>query len=218
MSTVLHSQSEAVPSDVSRSRRRLHASVPTVAVVAIAVAFVDGFWVTSLRGAVGVLRIDQTPFEVWLRQSTIMLALIVVAVVGALEVAHRWVGHHPRERVRLAAAAMLIVVFTTVLGFGELVVNAVHDYGLQAAQLETNHGMSGGHAAHTIGVASCDMLCRSLAATRSAHVRGVTYATGLLLITNVVLVVWSLALRGGRLWSSNTTRRRRLDRPSGAAS
>ena len=210
MATVLHAEPSAAPADVVRSRRRLHASVPTVATVAFVVAFVDGFWVTSLRGAVGVIRIGQTPFDLWLRQSTIMFSLNVVAVVCALEVAYRWVGHHPRERVRLAASVLLMVVFTTVLGFGELVVNALRDYGVQAAQLETNHGMNGMHAAHTTGSASCDMLCRSLEATQAAHVRGVTYATGLLLVTNVVVISWALALRGGRLWSSNAARQRRL--------
>lgn len=210
MATVQHAQPSAALADVVPSRRRLYASVPTVATVAFVVAFVDGFWVTSLRGAVGVIRIDQTPFDLWLRQSTIMLALNVVAVVCALEVAYRWVGGQPRERVRLAAAAMLMVVFTTVLGFGELVVNAVRDYGVQAAQLRTSHGMNGMQATHTAASASCDMLCRSLEATRSAHMRGVTYATGLLLITNVVVISWALALRGGRLWSSNAARQRRL--------
>ncbi len=210
MANVLQAQPSAPLTDAIPLRRRLHASVATVATVAIVVAFVDGFWVTSLRGAVGVIRIGQTPFDLWLRQSTIMLALNVVAVVCALEVAYRWVGHHPRERVRLAAAALLMVVFTTVLGCGELVVNAVRDYGVQAAQLETNHGMNGMNGMHTAGSASCDMLCRSLAATSSAHIRGVTYATGLLLITNVVVISWALALRGGRLWSSNAARQRHL--------
>ncbi len=207
MATVLQTQPSSALADVVPSRRRLHASVPTVATVAFVVAFVDGFWVTSLRGAVGVIRIDRTPFDLWLRQSTIMLALNVVAVVCALEVAYRWVGRHRRERVRLAASALLMVVFTTVLGCGELVVNGVRDYGVQAAQLRTSHGMNGMHAA---GSASCDMLCRSLEATRAAHVRGVTYATGLLLITNVVVISWALALRGGRLWSSSAARQRRL--------
>ena len=33
-----------------------------------------------------------------------------------------------------------------------------------------------------------------------AHVRAVGYASLVLLIANLVLVVWVLALRGGRLW------------------
>lgn len=33
--------------------------------------------------------------------------------------------------------------------------------------------------------------------------RAFRYASGLVLITNLVLVAWALALRGGRLWVSN---------------
>ena len=48
--------------------------------------------------------------------------------------------------------------------------------------------------------ATCVGLCSAQHATLLAHVRAVGYASLVLLISNLVLVLWVLALRGGRLW------------------
>ena len=42
----------------------------TVLPLAVVLAFADGFWVTSLRGAVGAIERTQSPFASWLREST----------------------------------------------------------------------------------------------------------------------------------------------------
>ncbi len=78
------------------ARLRLGVSWPTIIVFAVVISYVSGFWVTSLQGAIGSLDRSQPPFGRWLRDSTLMLPLYVVAVLVAVLLARRWFGHYRR--------------------------------------------------------------------------------------------------------------------------
>ena len=57
----------------------------------------------------------------------------------------------------------------------------------------------------------CTGLCSSKQQTLAVHVRAITLISVVLLVTNAMLVLWALALRGGRLW----VRRRSAGRAHG---
>ena len=131
-------------------------------------------------------------------------------VLAALSLTRRWVGHSHREFRQLAVAAILTIVITSIVSIAQVATMSVHDYNIQAAQLGQVHA---GHASTvatdpgtvtTAGGGACSALCAARHATLMAHVRSVGYAGLVLLFTNLVLVVWVLALRGGRLWAART--------------
>ncbi len=92
------------------ARTTVRVSWVTVVVCASVIAYIDGFWTTSLHGAVGPVDSTQGPFLRWLCDSTLMLPTFVLAVLAALTLARRLVGRSRREAVSLATAAMLMVV------------------------------------------------------------------------------------------------------------
>ena len=57
-------------------------AVPWLTVIPLAamMAYADGFWMVSLRGAVGAIERTQEPFASWLRESTVLLPAFVLAV------------------------------------------------------------------------------------------------------------------------------------------
>ena len=199
---------------------QLQVSGVTVALCAIVIAYIDGFVVTSLRGAVGAIEDLQSPFSHWLRDSTLMLPLFTLAVAAALVVTRRWVGQSRREVVQLALAAVLIIAITTAVSIGQVASNSVHDYNVQAGQLgimHSTHATSVAALAGTGEVSSrgtCAALCAARHATLIVHLRAGIYVSIVLLITNLVLAVWVLALRGGRLWNRYVTEVAQADEPN----
>ena len=185
----------------------LRVSWVTMALFAAVIAYVDGFWVTSLHGAVGSVDSTQSPFVHWLRDSTLMLPPLILAVLAALRVARRWVGHNRREITRLAGAALLVILFSSAASIAEVALKAASDYRVEVNQLEQVHSIHATTVAVEAGTvaASADDSCTSLCAARHAtlmtQIRAVELATVVLLITNFVLVLWVLALRGGRVWT-----------------
>jgi hypothetical protein len=176
----------------------------TVAVVAVAVTYVNGFWITSLEEAVGAIERTQHPLSTWMRDSTLMLPLMVLAVFAALRLTRRLVGPSRREIAQVATAALLMILFCSVVSIGEVAVNAAYNYHVQTGQqLAAVHAVHAPVAVQGAG-GGCIGLCAVQRATLMTHIRAVGYASVVLLITNVVLVLWSLALRGGRLWGRVT--------------
>jgi len=186
------------------ARERPDVSGATVALLTIVIAVVDGFWVTSLHGAVGDVASGQDQFHRWMRDSTMMLAPLALSMLAALALSHRltrWRGH----ALRLVAAAVLIIGISTAVGIAEVSISAAADYTTQADELIHVHSI---HTTTVVAAAtSADAIQFSQAAldaarhlTLMAHVRGVEKASVVLLLTNIVLVLWVLALRGGRLW------------------
>jgi len=178
----------------------------TVIPLALVMAYADGFWVISLRGAVGAIERNQTPFESWLRESTLILPVFVFAVLGALTLTLRWFGPGRSRGRTMLVAGLLVVAAGTLTGVVELAASAAYDYHLQAQQLATHHTMS-----------SCGAGCQEqeLQSTLALDMRAVFYGIGLLLVSNLVLVAWVVALRGGRLEITARQRPARVPVPTG---
>ena len=83
-------QTITAPARVEQAARPVPWS--TVLPFAVVLAYVNGFWVTALRGAVGSTERTTAPFTSWLRDSTLLLPLFVLAVLVALTLAMHWFG------------------------------------------------------------------------------------------------------------------------------
>jgi len=131
--------------------------------------------------------------------------------------ARRLVGNR-RGVVKYATTALLIVVLTTGVAIAEVAASSAYDYHFQTSHLALEHQLMGHtHVAVEPGTftqtstGACTSLCASVRDTYNTHVRAVLYSSVVMLITNLVLVLWVLALRGNRLW-----RRRSTSPPSAA--
>lgn len=180
-------------------RDRLTVPWSTVVPAAVLMAYADGFWMTSLRGAVGAIERTEEPFATWLRESTLVLPVFVFAVLGALTLALRWFGPVLRTTRTVLAAALLIVAAGTVVGVAEIAVSAAYDYDLQSRQLQLMASMN-----NTCTEGDC--LALQQQASLGLQVSAVGYASGILVVTNLVLVGWFVAVRGGRLDVTRTRR------------
>ena len=179
--------------------RRLSTPWLTVLVLAAAMAYADGFWLTSLQGAIGSVARARGPFGDWLRVSTVLLPIFAVAVHKALARGGRQYGprlHTPRA---VVATALLVAAAGSVVGIGALVANSVYEYNLQANELELTKATHDHPAAADHASATCSSTCDAQHATLAVHVRGVTYGSGIVVATNLLLVGWVVALKGGRL-------------------
>jgi len=161
--------------------------LPLAAVLALG----DAFWVVALRGTVGAIERSQQPFTGWLRESLLLLPLLALAVLAAVTLAMRRFGPTLRRPRTVIATAFLVVAFVTLAGFLVLVANAAYDYHLQAGQLKHMGSMG------TRCQGSC--LNAEQHASLMLQVRAVVDGTGILLATNLVLVFWTVAMRGGRI-------------------
>ena len=167
-------------------------SVPWLTVLSLAavMAYGDGFWMMVLRGAVGAIERTQSPFSGWVVESTVALPVFVVAVLGALILALRWFGPVLRAGT-FVATALMVVVAGTLVGVGQVALNAVYDYHLESIQLQFMHLT---HHAN-----SKTLLSLQQEATLGLQFRAVGYGVAILLVTNLVLVALAIAFRGGRL-------------------
>ena len=166
----------------------------TVVPLAVVLAYADGFWLISLRGAVGSIERTQEPFVSWLRESTLALPVFVLAVLGALTLAARWFGpvlHRPKT---VVAAALLVVAASTLVGVVALAASSAYDYQLQSRR---PHMASTTHTHTHTGTGSVPDQHQN--ASLALQMRSVAYGSGIFLATNLVLVGWLVALRGGRL-------------------
>lgn len=193
--TVLSSTKEGPGSTLGRP------TVPwlTVLPLAVLMAYGDGFWVTSLRGAAGAIERTQGPFESWLRESMLVLPLFVLATLGALTLAMRWFGPVLSSAKAVIATGLMVVGAGTLVGIVELAASSAYDYYLQSSQLQMVASM--GHLC-----AAGDCLAQKQQASLGLQLTSVGYGSAILLVTNVALVGWAVALRGGRL-DVTTTRR-----------
>ena len=171
----------------------------TVLPLAAVMAFADGFWTTSLRGAVGAIERSQSPFTNWWHQSAVALPIYILGVLGAFALAQRWFGPVlPRYR-SVAATAVLVIAAGTVIGIAQIAANSAYDYHLQSNQLRMMDSM------HGICAGSC--LAQAQHATLVVHIHAVIYVSKWILITNLILIAWMVAMLGGRLNVSALRRR-----------
>jgi len=171
----------------------------TVMSLAVVMAYATGFWLVSLRGAVGAIERTQGPFVTWLRESTLLLPVFVLAVLGALTLAMRRFGPVLRRARMVVAAALMVVAAGTLVGIAAIAASAAYDYHLQSNLLQTVGSMN--HGGGPAGVQAQQQ------ASLDLQVRAVAYGSAILLATNLVLVGWVLAFRGGRLDVSTTRHR-----------
>ena len=166
----------------------------TVAALAVLMVYADGFVITSLRGAVGVTQRLEGPFATWLRTSTSMLPVYVLAVLGALAFVRSRGGNRLRTPRRIVAAVLLVAVAGAAVGTGELIVGLAYENSLQVEQLVSAavHGHGGDPAPTEAALREQALVHRHAARLGSALLLGV----------NVVLVAWVVALHGGRLESA----------------
>ena len=163
----------------------------TVLPVAVVLSFADGFWITSLRGAVGAIERTEAPAETWMRESALAVPLFVLAVLGALTLAMHWFGasgHRPRQ---VLLSGLLVVSAGTLTGIAELAASSAYDYRLQLHQDFMMGAMR----------QTCTGSCLEALddATFWLQVRSVGWGSLILLVTNLVLVAWAIAFLGGRL-------------------
>ena len=161
---------------------------PTVVLLAAAMSYADGFWIMSLRGAVGAIERTQEPFAGWLRESTAALPVFVVAVLAALALALRWFGPEPSRPRTVVATGLVVVAAGTVVGIVEAAASAAWDYVLQMQLLGVSHHSSTG-----------DPVIDPGQATLGLHLAALGYGCAIILGTNLVAVGWLVAIRGGRL-------------------
>lgn len=186
-------------------RRRLPASWSAIGLFAVVLAYVDGFWLVTLQGAVGAIERSRGPFARWLRESTLLVPFLAAAVVVALLVGRRWFAGR-RPWVRQMSTVLVVVAATSTVAIAAVAASSADDYQIQARHLGLLHSFhtptvpAPGAAGTSSGsLSACDALCDARRETIAVHVRAVELAAPVLLVTNLVLVLWLLALRGGRL-------------------
>ena len=160
----------------------------TVIPLAATMAYADGFWMVSLRGAVGAIERTQDPFMSWLRESTALLPVFVLAVIAALTLALRWFGPVPAGRKAFCTAALLVAAAGTLAGTFTLAASEAWDYALQHELMSTMHHANPGQSMEQLNQASLGLQLAALG-----------YGAGLLLATNLVVTGWTVAILGGRL-------------------
>lgn len=173
----------------------------TVLALGVVLTYADGFWLTSLRGAAGAIERTQSPFASWLRESTLVLPVFVLAVLAAMTLALRWFGPVLTKPSTVTATVLLIVAASTLAGLSVIVASSAYDYHLQSAQLQLMQQMSAMH-----GSCSAQCLAQQQHDTLAIHVRAVVLISRWILLTNLVLVAWLVAMWGGRLKVATTRR------------
>jgi hypothetical protein len=173
----------------------------TVLPLAVVLAFADGFWMISMRGAAGSIERTQAPALSWLRDSTLTLPIFVLAVIGALALAAHWFGPVLRKPKTVVATALLVVAAGTLAGIAVLAASSAYDYHLQIGQVALMDSMRSAGSMASMAMGSPESQQQ---ATLGLQVKAVSLGSGLLLVTNLVLVGWLVALRGGRLAVSKT--------------
>ncbi|MFE5837742.1 hypothetical protein [Arthrobacter sp. NPDC056493] len=165
-------------------------AVPWLTVIPFAamMAYADGFWVVSLRGAVGAIERTQEPFVSWLRESTVLLPLFMLAVIAAVTLSMRWFGPVLAGRKAFFTTALLVAAAGTLAGALTLAASEAWDYALQHNLMGALHHANSAQSAEQLDQSSLGLQLAAFG-----------YGTGLLLITNLVVTGWTVAIRGGRL-------------------
>jgi heme/copper-type cytochrome/quinol oxidase subunit 2 len=210
MSTTIATQSVRAFLDPAPARWR------TVLPIALVMSLADCFVLTALTGAVGAIERTEGRFAIWILDSIVLWPVFIVATLLVLKYTRRKHGAVLRGSRKVLMSALLIAVAGTVIGVAAIAASSAYDYHLQANQLELtgplhNHSapavavpsagqsaaaVAASHAGHD---AACDDTCVEEHDTLTADLRGVGLSGPILLVVNVVLVGWLLALFGGRL-------------------
>jgi hypothetical protein len=180
---------------------------PTITVLAVLMAFADGFVLTAIQGATGEIERAQHPFAFWMATSALLVPVFVLAVRGAISLSRRLVGPSLRAPWRVAVAALLIAVAGSAVGTGAVLVSAGYDYAKQTELGRQQMDMSSPVVVTPLPgeEAACTGPCAAQQAQFTVDERAARLGSELLLGVNLALVGWVVAMRGGRL---ETTRPR----------
>jgi hypothetical protein len=191
---------------VDAAQRRLAVYWLTVAFFAVVIAFGDGFWVTSVQGVVGSMQRNDPPFSRWLRDSALMVPLYFLAVLAAILLGRRWFGHRGSRLAKFGGTALLMVLLTSAVAISTVAASSAYDYRLQSRDLVSVHAFHQTIAdpapGATLKNGSCTGICAEKQLTLNSHLKALRIASVVLLLSNVVLVLWVMALRGDRMWRS----------------
>ncbi|MCG2622126.1 hypothetical protein LVY72_09365 [Arthrobacter sp. I2-34] len=160
----------------------------TVVSLAVLMAYADGFWIISLRGAVGSIERTPEPFADWLRESTTLLPVFVLAVIAAFTLALRWFGPVCSRPRMVVATGLLVAAAGTLAGIAETAASSARDYQLQLQLLVATQHTTAEGALPLQGQASLGL-----------QLGAIGYGAGILLVSNLAVVGWAVAIRGGRL-------------------
>jgi hypothetical protein len=159
--------------------------------LAVVAAFGSGFWLIVIRGAVGSIERTEGPFATWLEESTLLVPLYVFAVLAALTLALRWFGASPHRARAVALTLLLVAVAVTLAASAVQAVSAVYDYRLQTI--------------HVLNMASHELSCGSQCIADRQHdglvlqVDALGLGSIVMLVSNLVLLGFTVGFRGGRL-------------------
>jgi hypothetical protein len=164
-------------------------------VLAVVLAFANGFVVVAIQGAIGAIERAQTPFANWLLYSSLMVPVFALVVMSVLARARR------RGR-RTVTTVLFIAAAATLVGLAALIVSTALDYHLQSALLAKTAGLhvhgtgpgDAGNQAYSDGLWSPEQRLTIL-----IEVKGIGFATPLLAAVNLFFAGWVTALLGGRL-------------------
>lgn len=170
----------------------------TLVVIAVVLAYADGFLLTALTGAVGAIQRTQDPAQAWLVQSAVMVPFFLLGELVVVGFVRRRHGVTFRSTKQLLTSALLIAVATTVVGVAGVAVSSAIDF-----RLQTNLIVAGSpfhdHGVGTSDPNACTDVCEEIHETLTGDLRGIGFSGPGLLAINVVLVGWMLAAFGGRL-------------------
>jgi hypothetical protein len=164
----------------------------TVLPLAIVMAFADGYWMASFRGAVGSITRVQGPFASWVRESTVSIPLFVMATLIAVTLALRVFGAGPASKRARLVTLLMVAIAGTIVATVEVALSSWYDYILQSRQLIRMD------AIHPMCVQP-GCLQVELSRTMWLQVHSVAYIFIFVIITNLVLVAWTAAIMGGRI-------------------
>lgn len=186
----------------------------TVIVLAIVLAYGNGYILVALTGAAGAIERTNHPFSSWLEESAVLVPFFILAELLVLRRVRRRRGPVLRSRKAVMVAALLIAIAGTATGFIAVTLSAALDYRLQTQLIEFSSRFDDQNgdplvtAGSTTARGNCNsMICNEERLSLASDARGVAISAPILLGVNVVLVGWVLAGFGGRLG----TRVRRTD-------
>jgi hypothetical protein len=128
----------------------------------------------------------------WLRESSLALPFYVAGVLLAVIVAARIVGPVIRSRGALVTSMLIIVAGGTSVGTAMLAASSAYDYRLQLDLIATGGAMPG-----MCATPAC--LTDQQQSSYALQVHVVWLGALYLLLTNLAVVAWVVAARGGRL-------------------
>lgn len=193
---------------------RLPVRWTALAIVALVISYADGFWLVAIQGAVGAIERTESPFNRWLRDSTLLLPLIMLGVLGGLLWARGWFERSQWKPAGLGITVLLVAIVSGSVGIAAIAANSLYDLSFQTKHQELLHSFGTITQPGTVNlnlrtpetVASTENTAIGSAvvqmelATIMVHVRALGYASVLILTTNLVIVTALLAALNDRLW------------------